>query len=310
MHPILDNLPTESLCTVEGLPFPHLKSGKVREIYDLGEPLLIVATDRVSAFDVVLANGIPGKGILLNQLSLFCFQQTAACVPNHLVPDHSSVVAERLADHPHLIPRSMVVRKLEPLPIEMIVRGYLSGSGWKCYQKTGRLFEYDLPPHLRENDRLPKPLLTPTTKAQSGHDEPITAEAVRTLLGTRLFQQLHTASLKLFQTGSRLTKQAGFILADTKFEFGRDADKKLYLIDELFTPDASRYWQQALYRPGRPQQFFDKQYIRDFLEQLQWDKTPPAPPLPEAVITATQKRYLEVVQRFISIEKTKPIDTC
>ena len=295
---LLSNLPTQALCEAPSLPFPHLSSGKVREIYDLGDRLLILATDRLSAFDVILPDGIPGKGILLTQLSLYGFEQAAACVPCHLVASHTEALASVLEEYPHLIPRSMLVQKLKPLPIEAVVRGYLAGSGWKAYQETGKLFDHPLPKGLRQSDALPTPLLTPTTKAQSAHDEPLSAKEAKALLGAPLFQKVRDVSLELFRLGSIRAQKAGFILADTKFEFGQDTEGRLYLIDEVFTSDSSRYWRRETYQGGRVNEAFDKQYVREYLETLDWDKTPPGPHLPREVITTVQQRYQKVLSLF------------
>lgn len=285
------------------LPLPHVYSGKVREIYDLGDCLLIIATDRLSAFDVVLPDGVPGKGILLTQLSLYGFGQAASLVRCHLLESHTQAVAEVLEEHSYLIPRSMLVRKLKPLPIEAVVRGYLAGSAWKVYQKTGKLFDHNVPKGLLQSDALPEPLLTPTTKAQSGHDAPISAKEASALLGPSLFQKVCRFSLELFDLGSRMAQKSGLILADTKFEFGQDSQGRLYLIDEVFTSDSSRYWRRKAYRPGRAQQAFDKQYIREYLETLDWDKTPPGPRLPPEVIATVRQRYEEVVRLMLTPDR-------
>ena len=297
---ILSALGDEALLQVPDLPFPKVASGKVREIYDFGEELLIVATDRLSAFDVVLPDGVPGKGVLLTQLSLHWFEQTRDIVQNHIVPDHTSQISERLAGFPELCARSMVVRKLKPLTVEAVVRGYLAGSGWKCYQQTGNLWGQDLPEGLIESDRLPDVLFTPTTKADSGHDEPLTLDQCREMLGDEVLEQVKDISFKLFQLGSEKAAGAGLILADTKFEFGLDDEGGLFLIDELLTPDSSRYWPLDEYTPGRGQTAFDKQYVRDYLETLDWDKTPPGPTLPPEVIRNSLDRYTIAVERLIS----------
>lgn len=297
---IKSSLPKEALLKMPALPFNHKASGKVREIYDLGENLLIIATDRLSAFDVILPNGIPGKGILLNQLSLHWFKRTESIMDNHLVPNHDAAVAELLKDFPELIDRSMLVKKLKSLPVEAIVRAYLSGSGWKEYQKTGKLFEYALPETLKDSSKLPEPLFTPTTKAAVGdHDMPITQAETAQLLGDDMFRQVKEASLKLFAVGCEYAKKSGLILADTKFEFGVDANNKLYVIDEVLTPDSSRYWLASDYEEGRAQASFDKQYVRDYLETLDWNKKAPGPELPAEVIQNTQSKYLEALRYLI-----------
>ncbi|HVU37567.1 MAG TPA: phosphoribosylaminoimidazolesuccinocarboxamide synthase [Opitutales bacterium] len=292
-------LPREALTRIEGLPWPKIGSGKVRELFDAGDALLIVATDRLSAFDVILPDGIPGKGILLTQLSLWWFARTARLTPNHVLPNHDAEVAKRLKDFPRLQGRSMFVRKLRPLPVEAVVRGYLAGSGLKAYKETGRLFDQVIPAGLGESDQLPQPIFTPTSKANAGHDEPLTGTQCAALLGAQRYVEVRELSLKLFELGTREAARAGLILADTKFEFGTDADGKLYLIDEVLTPDSSRYWPADSYQPGRAQMAFDKQYVRDHLETLKWNKTPPGPHLPAEIIGQTQRRYLEAVERLL-----------
>jgi phosphoribosylaminoimidazole-succinocarboxamide synthase len=288
-------LPREALTRIDGLPFPKIGSGKVRELFDAGDALLIVATDRLSAFDVILPDGIPGKGVLLTQLSLWWFQRTTGLTPNHLWLDHDAEIARRLRDWPHLQARSMLVRKLRPLPIEAVVRGYLAGSGWKEYRQNGRVIDHVLPLGMRESDRLPQPLFTPTSKAKAGHDEPLTAIQATSLLGAQRYVEVRDLSLGLYELGVREAGRAGLLLADTKFEFGTDEAGNLLLIDEVFTPDSSRYWPVADYKPGGPQHAFDKQYVRDYLETLSWNKTPPGPKLPVEIIEQTQARYLEAV---------------
>ncbi len=296
---IKDALPETALREVGDLPFPKIGSGKVREIYDLGDRLLIVATDRLSAFDVILPDGIPGKGILLTQISLWWFRQTDAVIENHLVPHHERVVRELLADYPELALRSMVVRKLKPLPLEAVVRGYLAGSGWKEYRQTGELWGQALPGGLKESSALPTPLFTPTTKAAAGHDIPVTLEEAAGIVGAPVFEQVLRASLALYQLGVERAQKAGLLLADTKFEFGQDEQGKLYVIDEVLTPDSSRYWPADGYTPGQPQPAFDKQYVRDYLETLDWDKTAPGPTLPPHVIAQTQAKYLSALERLM-----------
>lgn len=288
---------------VGGLPFPKVSEGKVREVFDLGDAYLLVATDRVSAFDVVLEQGVPGKGELLTAISLFWFERAARRIPglrHHLVGGHGERLAAVAEDHPELAHRSMVVRKLRPLPLEAVVRGYLSGSGWKTYRETGKLFEHELPAGLREGDRLPTPLFTPTTKASTGHDEPLTADEAAGLVGRECFDAVRDRSLELYAMGVERAEAAGLILADTKFEFGRDAAGELYLIDEVLTPDSSRYWSAEAYAPGGPQPSFDKQFVRDYLESVDWDKAPPPPALPERVIRGTRERYVEAYRRIVA----------
>lgn len=293
------SLPREALMSVEGLPYPLVAKGKVREVFDMGDAYLMVATDRVSAFDVIMREGLPGKGVLLTQISLYWFEQAAALMPHHLVPDHGERIEELAVDFPELAGRSMIVKKLKPLPIEAVVRGYLSGSGWKAYRENGKLFEYDLPAGLVESDRLPKPLFTPTTKAASGHDLPIDCESARGLIGPALFDEVMEKSLQLYAMGVDQVAKAGILLADTKFEFGTDAAGQVYLIDEVLTPDSSRYWPAADYRPGGPQPSYDKQFVRDYLESLNWDKTPPPPALPEPVLQGTLARYIDAYSAIV-----------
>ena len=278
------NLPEKALMSIDKLPFKKISKGKVRENFDLGDELLIVASDRISAFDVVMPNGIPGKGILLTQISLWWFEQAAKLMPTHLADNHSARVREILKDFPELVDRSMIVKKLKPMPIEAIVRGYLAGSGWKEYKSSGKLFEFSLPEGMLESGRLPEPLFTPTTKAAEGHDEPITNEECRKILGEPLFSRIKESSLKLYEMGRKKAEECGIILADTKFEFGTDSSGKVYLIDEVLTPDSSRYWPADKYEPGHSQPSYDKQYVRDWLETLTWNKMEPGPILPPDVV--------------------------
>lgn len=278
---------------VDGLPYPLIAKGKVREVFDLGDALLMVATDRVSAFDVIMNEGLPGKGSLLTQISLYWFEQAAALTPHHLVEDHAERIKALGRDYPELEHRSMIVKKLKPLPIEAVVRGYLSGSGWKDYRENGKLFEYELPDGLVESSQLPEPLFTPTTKAASGHDMPIDCCDAAELIGGELFQRVHDLSIALYKMGVEQVAGAGILLADTKFEFGTDESGQLFLIDEILTPDSSRYWPMAEYRPGGSQPSYDKQFVRDYLESLDWDKTPPPPALPDEVLKGTLQRYIE-----------------
>lgn len=296
---IVSTLPAAAVQNVHGLPHPHIGSGKVREIFDLGDNLLIVATDRLSAFDVILPTGIPGKGIILTQMSRFWFKETEEVVPNHLLPNQEAILAQDLQLNEDLQLRSMAVRKLRPLPVECVVRGYLAGSGWTAYQKTGEICGHHLPAGLLESSQLPTPIFTPTTKTNEGHDEPISEKQCAALLGPDLFAEVRRVSLALYELGHRRSRQGGMILADTKFEFGLDQDDTLYLIDEVLTPDSSRYWPTDQYRPGQSQPSFDKQYVRDFLLACQWDQTPPAPPLSEAVLEETRQRYLEALRRLV-----------
>ena len=285
---------------MEGLPFPKVASGKVREIFDLGDALLMVATDRVSAFDVIMAEGLAGKGVLLTQISLYWFEQAARLTPHHLVDNHAERLEALAQEFPELKGRSMIVQKLKPLPIEAVVRGYLSGSGWKDYQSRGQLFEYPLPQGLLESSQLQQPLFTPTTKAASGHDMPIDCADAALLIGADLFEQVKAMSLALYKMGQEHAAAANIILADTKFEFGTDGAGNLYLIDEILTPDSSRYWPKCSYAPGGPQPSYDKQFIRDYLESLEWDKMPPPPNLPDSVLDGTLNRYLEAYKSIVT----------
>lgn len=293
------NLPKNALMTVDDLPFKRVAKGKVRENFDLGDELLIVATDRISAFDVILPNGIPGKGVLLTQISLWWFNQAHSIMPIHLPENHDERVRELLKDYPHLIERSMIVKKLKPMPIEAIMRGYLAGSGWKEYKSAGKLFEFDLPKGMRESEKLPEPLFTPTTKAAEGHDMPITNAECEKLLGSEIFSQIKTAAQKLYAMGAKKADECGLILADTKFEFGTDDSGKVYLIDEVLTPDSSRYWPKQGYEAGKPQPSFDKQYVRDWLETLDWNKQYPGPELPAEVIANTIKCYSAALETLM-----------
>ena len=278
--------------------FPNLnllKKGKVRDVYDLGEHLLMVATDRISAFDVVMPNPIPDKGKILTQISLFWFDVMASLVENHVVssnvdeyPESCRPYAEALKD------RSMLVRKAEPLAIECIVRGYISGSGWSSYQQDSTVCGIQLPGGLKESERLPEPIFTPSTKADVGHDINIDFEEASKLIGAELAEKAKSLSLAVYQKGAELAAQKGIIIADTKFEFGKVGDD-IILIDEALTPDSSRFWPKSSYEPGRPQKSFDKQYLRDYLNTLDWDKTPPAPSLPDDVIENTRNKYLEAL---------------
>jgi phosphoribosylaminoimidazole-succinocarboxamide synthase len=278
--------------------FPGLKlrgRGKVRDIYELGDQLLIVATDRLSAFDVVLPTPIPDKGKVLTQLSLFWFDKLANLIPNHVVAakDFSGELAPHAAS---LNGRAMLVRKTEPVPIECVVRGYISGSGWKDYQKTGAICGIPLPTGLRESDQLPEPIFTPSTKATSGHDENISFDETISRVGRALAEKLRDTSLTIYQRASEHASVRGIIIADTKFEFGLIGNELIW-IDEALTPDSSRFWPADEYVPGRTQASFDKQYVRDYLEKIEWNKQPPAPALPNDIVSATQNKYRESYQR-------------
>jgi phosphoribosylaminoimidazole-succinocarboxamide synthase len=265
--------------------------GKVRDIYDLGDKLLIVATDRLSAFDVILPTPIPDKGRVLTQLSLFWFNLLKDVIPNHVLrADKFPAPFDKFQDE--LAGRSMVVRKTKPLPIECVVRGYVSGSGWKDYRATGKICGIQLPAAMKESDRLPEPIFTPATKAASGHDENIPFEQAAELVGKELAEKVRAVSMEIYWRASAHAEPRGVILADTKFEFGI-LDGELIWIDEALTPDSSRFWPAAQYKPGGPQPSFDKQFVRDYLEQIRWPKTPPGPELPEEIVAATRAKYRE-----------------
>lgn len=292
-------MPEKPLLKVSGLSYPLVAAGKVREVFDMGDAYLMVATDRVSAFDVVMREGLAGKGILLTQISLYWFARAAAFTAHHLVEDHAARIAALGKAYPELQYRSMIVKKLKPLPIEAVVRGYLSGSGWKVYNASGKLFEHALPGGLEESSPLPEPLFTPTTKAASGHDMPIDGVEAAELIGSECFSKVRDLSLRLYAMGVERAEQAGMILADTKFEFGTDAAGNLFLIDEILTPDSSRYWAKEHYAPGGPQPSYDKQFVRDYLESLPWNKTPPPPSLPESVLAGTLERYIDAYSTIV-----------
>ncbi len=265
--------------------------GKVRDIYDLGDKLLIVATDRLSAFDVILPTPIPDKGRVLTQLSLFWFDLLKDVIPNHVISATDFPPPfDRFTDE--LAGRAMVARKTQPLPVECVVRGYLSGSGWKDYRVTGRICGIQLPSGLRESERLPEPIFTPATKADSGHDENIYFEQAASLIGKDLAARARGVSMEIYRRASDFAKPRGIILADTKFEFGM-LHNELIWIDEALTPDSSRFWPAGHYSPGGPQASFDKQFVRDYLERMQWPKTPPGPELPPEVVEATRAKYRE-----------------
>jgi len=282
--------------------FPDLKlkaSGKVRDVYDIDEAqLLFVASDRISAFDYVLATGIPQKGRVLNQISLFWFDFLADVVPNHLITadvDKYPAVVRKYADQ--LRGRSMLVRRAEIFPVECIVRGYLSGSGWKEYKATGSVSGIALPEGLQESDALPEPIFTPSTKATSGHDENISFDQMCEIVGVETASHLRDVTLRVYKKAAAYARQRGIIIADTKFEFGRTA-QGITLADEVLTPDSSRFWPADKYAPGRAQDSYDKQYVRDYLEQIHWNKQPPAPALPPDVARRTSEKYLEAYSQL------------
>jgi phosphoribosylaminoimidazole-succinocarboxamide synthase len=296
----MSNLQNQTVLQLELPGIKKIKSGKVREIFDLGEHLLFVASDRISAFDVVMPNGIPRKGEVLTQISYFWFAQTESFQPNHLVSKAGDPLPKNLQPFADKIgPRYMIVKKCQPLAIECIVRGYLAGSGWKEYQKTQTVCGIKLPPGLKESSELPEPLFTPSTKAESGHDENISFEEAKKIAGDSIAEQARAASLKIYNFARDYARKRGIIIADTKFEFGLDeSGKKLVLIDEVLTPDSSRFWPADQYAPGKGQPSFDKQFVRDYLETLDWDKTPPGPQLPEDVVAKTTAKYLDAYERL------------
>lgn len=291
-------MPNETVLQLELSGIKKLKSGKVREIFDLGDRLLLVASDRISAFDVIMPNGIPNKGAVLTQISFFWFDRFASLVPNHLLakaddplPRNLQPFADKLAR------RTMIVKKAKPLAIECIVRGYLSGSGWKEYKKSQTVCGISLPKGLAESAELPEPIFTPSTKAEAGHDENISFEEACKIVGKDLATQASDLSLKIYKAGRDYARQRGIIIADTKFEFGV-SDGKLILIDEVMTPDSSRFWPADQYQSGKGQPSFDKQFVRDYLETLDWNKTPPGPRLPDEVVAKTSAKYLEAYERL------------
>jgi len=274
--------------------------GKVRDIYDLGDRLLIVATDRISAFDVVMPNPIPDKGRILTQLSHFWFDLMKDVVPNHILSTEAGEYPKECQPYRELLrDRSMLVVKTEVLPVECVVRGYLSGSGWEEYRKTGEVCGIKLPEGLRESSKLEEPIFTPATKAEMGlHDENITFEKVEETIGEDLGRRVKSVSLAIYKKARDFAEQRGILIADTKMEFGVK-DEKLILIDELLTPDSSRFWPKGEYRPGGPQKSFDKQFLRDYLLSIRWDKNPPAPSLPEEIVRKTREKYLEAYERLV-----------
>ena len=294
-------MPTDTVLETQAETLQLFKRGKVRDVYDLGEHLLIVATDRISAFDVVLPTGIPSKGAVLTQLSAFWFDFIKNLTPTHFVSTNWDAIATR---HPELTPyaeqfagRSMLVERTQVIPIECVVRGYLAGSGWKEYQKTQSVCGAQLPPGLRESDRLPAPIFPPAPKEETGHDLNISEGEMARRIGEALTEQLKEASLSIYAKGAAHAESRGIILADTKFEFGQ-RNGQVLLIDELLTPDSSRFWPKEQYEPGKSQVSFDKQYVRDYLEESGWNKTPPAPALPNVVVLRTSAKYLQALQQL------------
>jgi len=273
-----------------------INRGKVRDIYDAGENLLFVTTDRISAFDVIMNEPIPGKGIVLTQISKFWFEKTRDIIPNHFLTDKIEEYPEPFRSYGNILRgRSMLVKKANALPVECIVRGYISGSAWKEYRKSGTIHGEPAPSYLEESQRLPGPIFTPSTKAESGHDENISFTKMEEIIGKEISQKLKEYSLQIYQRGVEIAEPKGIIIADTKFEFGL-VDNQLILIDEVLTPDSSRFWPKETYAVGKSQPSLDKQYLRDYLETLDWDKSYPPPPLPDKIILNTSQKYQEILQ--------------
>lgn len=281
---------------------PKVRSGKVREMFDLGDRLLMVASDRISAYDVVMPNGIPRKGEVLTMFSHFWFNRVADLVPNHLLAKADEPLPEAVQSHADQIGRrAMVVKKAQPLAIECVVRGYLAGSGWKEYQKQGTVCGVSLPDGLENSSQLPDPIFTPATKAEEGHDENINFDEAVNIVGKNIAEQARELSIELYKRGRDHASEKGIIIADTKFEFGI-FEGELILIDEVLTPDSSRFWPADLYAPGKSQPSFDKQFVRDYLETLDWDKTPPGPELPAEIVQKTSEKYIEAYTRVTGLE--------
>ncbi len=283
----------EPLLTLDLPGIPKVKSGKVREVFDLGQYLLFVATDRISAFDCIMPNGIPNKGKALTQMSHYWFDETESIIKNHRVARADVPLPQELKPfETKLAGRSMIVLKAKPLAIECVVRGYLAGSGWKEYKKSQSVCGVALPPGLQESSELPEPIFTPSTKAEEGHDENISFEQAEKIVGVDIARKVRDASIKLYSWARDHARKRGIIIADTKFEFGL-LDGEVILIDEVLTPDSSRFWPMSEYQPGRGQSSFDKQFVRDYLENLGWNKQPPAPKLPADVVAKTAEKYAE-----------------
>lgn len=277
-----------------------VKRGKVRDVYDMGENLIIISTDRISAFDVVLPNGIPNKGFVLNQLSKYWFEKTSDIIPNHLVTTDIDSFPAACRQHREILEgRSMLVKKAKPLSVECIVRGYISGSGWKEYQRSGTVCGIPLPKGLLESDKLEEPLFTPSTKADIGeHDENISFEVAKEIIGKELAEQVKEISIRIYKRAAEIALTRGIIIADTKFEFGIDDKGRLILIDEALTPDSSRFWPLEKYRPGRGQDSFDKQFVRDYLLSINWETLPSVPELPDEIVRGTSELYMKAYRLF------------
>jgi phosphoribosylaminoimidazole-succinocarboxamide synthase len=280
-----------------------LKRGKVRDVYDLDDALLMIATDRISAFDVIMDDPVPGKGIILTQISLFWFNAMKSVVPNHVISSDVHAYPDVCKPYADILNgRSMLVRKTEPLTIECVVRGYISGSGWKSYQENGSVCGIDLPKGLKESDRLPEPIFTPSTKADLGlHDINIDFDEAARMVGKETAEEVKRLSLSIYSKGAEISKEKGIVIADTKFEFGKIGDE-IILIDEVLTPDSSRFWPKETYAPGGPQKSFDKQYLRDYLSSIEWNKEPPPPPLPDTVLQKTYQKYKEALTQLTGRE--------
>jgi phosphoribosylaminoimidazole-succinocarboxamide synthase len=291
-------MPNDTVLQLDLPGIRKVKSGKVREIFDLGDRLLFVASDRISAFDVIMPNGIPRKGEVLTQISYFWFAQTETFQPNHLLSHANDPLPKQLEPFAGKVARrSMIVKKAKPLAIECVVRGYLAGSGWKEYQKSQTVCGIKLPPGLKESSELPEPIFTPATKAETGHDENISFEEACKITGPEIAEQARAASLRIYNSARDYARKRGIIIADTKFEFGQ-FNGQLLLIDEVLTPDSSRFWPADQYAAGKGQPSFDKQFVRDYLETLDWNKTPPGPKLPDEVVAKTTAKYLEAYERL------------
>jgi len=286
----------KSISSVELKEFKLFKKGKVRDVYDLDDRLLVISTDRISCFDVILPTCIPNKGAILTQLSVFWFEFTRDIIPNHLITTNLDDFPEKLKKYEDVLKgRSMLVKKAAPFPFECVVRGYLSGSGWKEYAENQTVCEIKLPKGLKESDKLPKPIFTPATKAEEGHDINVSQEYMEKEIGADITERLKEISIALYNKAARFAEGCGIIIADTKFEFGK-IDDKIILIDEALTPDSSRFWPKDRYKPGKDQPSFDKQFVRDYLETLDWDKTPPAPKLPKEIVNRTAEKYLQALR--------------
>jgi len=304
-HKILKGGKVNEIVLQTHLPLKLFKKGKVRDVYETDDMLLIVATDRISAFDVVLPNGIPHKGRVLNMLSIFWFDFTKEIIPNHVltteVREIISVTGLPVEYEEMLRNRAMLAKKTKPIGVECVVRGYLAGSGWKEYQEKGSICGIKLPEDLRESQRIPFPIFTPSTKAETGHDINITEEKMTEMVGEKIGQEIKEKTLKIYESACEYAEERGIIIADTKFEFGIYNNEAL-LIDEILTPDSSRFWSKDNYIPGQPQNSFDKQFVRDYLESIKWNKQPPAPVLPEEVVKKTTEKYIEAYKRITGKE--------